>query len=182
MDVTTNLKTLEGEERIEFIKTLYGNVENFYDDRRLLRTNSLIREGNSVASDKYPAMFTMADTNRDGYVSLYREYLADSDPTGYTTALRVFGSWKLWKKLRASATFQSYFDAWDEELEVKVRAEAVQNMRSITNPAAAKWLAEGGWNGAKRGRPTKEKKDRDARIEAAMREELADDADRILRH
>jgi hypothetical protein len=74
-----------------------------------------------------------------------------------------------------------HIELWREELEVKLRSEAVRNVLKMTdnNFNAAKWAADGHWN-VKRGRPSKEEAARERKMRERAADSLKDDADRVV--
>jgi len=152
-----------------------------------LRTMSLFFELNVTS---YPAYFTTKDQDHtyDGveYMSLKALYLELGDVTEYSFALAVFGRWATWQRLVANKEFMPIVANWRNELEVKIRSEAIQAIRNISGVegakgmAASKYLADKGWNDqAKRGRPTKSEVARERKMQAHIKEDLDDDAARL---
>jgi len=86
------------------------------------------------------------------------------DPTEYAAAMTIVGDWDHWLMVRNHPNIKHHVDKWLEELAVKLRSEAVQDMvrhsKAVGGTAAAKWLADKGYADAdtkKRvGRPKKE--------------------------
>ncbi len=126
---------------------------------------------------------------RDGYVNLGREYLRDCDPTGYTTATRIFGDYGYWKHLLKASWFRDAVRIWDEELEAKLYAQGLATIRAIANSddkgalTAAKYLANREFklngNGPKRGRPSAEEVEGKLAQVAQDVSDIAADAARI---
>jgi len=165
------------------IRELFGDSDNFTDARNALRTTSLIKETRETLNQTYHPWFTIRETDRFGCVSLKAEFMKDADPTGYTTAMRVFGSYPHWERMRRNKFIGKHIKMWEEELEVKLRSEAIKKMRKMDSPTAAKWLATRGWDGGApnvRGRPTKDEVTRERKIQAAIMDEIEDDAKRVL--
>ena len=72
-------------------------------------------------------------------------------------------------------------DAWTEELEVMLVAEAVAKMRKTGSVAAQQWLAKRGWNAEIRaGRPSKAKVAGELKRDKELTKMLEDDASRII--
>lgn len=109
--------------------------------------------------------FTLFQT-KEGYTNLGREYIADADPSGYTTSTRIFGDFGYWKYLMKAQWFREAVKIWDEELEAKLYAEGLAKIRKLALSddkgalTAAKYLAGKEFKlssvGPKRGRPSKE--------------------------
>jgi hypothetical protein len=85
------------------------------------------------------------------YISMRRLYLEMGDPTEYEFAIEVLGSWDHWLRLCNAPSVRENIDRWREELETKLRAQAVKSMIETATTAgakgttAAKWLATAGW-------------------------------------
>jgi hypothetical protein len=91
----------------------------------------------------------MNDTWHDIYVSL-------RDPSEYKPAMQLAGSWDKWKKVRAK--HEELINSWAEEVDAILSSEAIEVMKEHAKQpggtAAAKWLAEKSYKGAKGvGRP-----------------------------
>ena len=117
------------------------------------------------------------------YIDIHDLFMECADPTGYSFAIRAFGSWDHLQHLRTLAWFKRYYDSWLDELEVRLRSEAIQSLISQSKDnkgtTAAKYLAERGWE-KKRGRPSNEEVERERRQQAMLRDELEQDFDRVL--
>lgn len=80
--------------------------------------------------------------------SLHRIYMECSDPTEYTVAQKLFGSFKLWQAFVASATVAPHIEELREELALKLKSEAMASLRETMltegskGTTAAKYLAE----------------------------------------
>lgn len=126
---------------------------------------------------------------REGYKNLGREYLADCDPTGYTTSTRIFGDYGYWKHLMKAAWFRDAVAIWDEELEAKLYAQGLAKIRELANSddkgalTAAKFLANKEFklnaSGPKRGRPSNEEVEGKLAQVAQELSEVNEDAARI---
>jgi hypothetical protein len=80
------------------------------------------------------------------------------DPVEYDFATKYLLGWKQWQRLLANRIIRRHIDEWREELEMKLRARAVQQM--IDQAAAGgfqanKWLNDMGWSVRAAGRPSK---------------------------
>lgn len=126
---------------------------------------------------------------KDGLVCLGKEYIRDADPSGYTTATRLFGEFGYWKHLLKAGWFREAVGLWNEELEAKLYSEGLAKIRELANSddkgalTAAKYLANrefvGNRSGPKRGRPSNEEVEGRLVSEAKELSEVADDAARI---
>jgi hypothetical protein len=78
----------------------------------------------------------------------HREYVRQSDPTDYAAAMTLIGQWEHWTMLLDCKPFMEHLEKWREEVAVKVRSEAVAELKKQSKTdkgtAAAKWLAEQG--------------------------------------
>jgi hypothetical protein len=91
-------------------------------------------------------------------------FLDCRDPSEYQPAQLLLGDWEHWLEVRNHALIKPHVDKWQAELEVKLRSEAIQQIKSHAKQpggtAAAKWLADKGYaeEGVKKavGRPKKE--------------------------
>lgn len=164
--------------------------EDFKDNQGRWRTSSLFMETNKDES-KYPSIFTLGDTDRDGRISMQRLYLAANDPTEYLAAKHIFGSLDCWDNLTRSPFFQPYLASWRKDLHGSIRSRGIRKIEeaaekgSVNGPqlAAAKWLATQEWDGNKlvqgkrsAGRPPKTS-DPEMRLKEALdgiKEEEAD--------
>lgn len=122
-------------------------------------------------SDHLYSVYTLKDYDHtvDGvtYPSLRKLYVEMEDPTEYEFAVKHLDGWVHWKKLTESSFFQSYLKEWREELEVRMRAKALNRIKARAvedgkdSFAADKILLAGGWKASeeksKVGRPTKDK-------------------------
>lgn len=91
-------------------------------------------------------------------------FLDCRDPSEYQPAQMLLGDWEHWLEVRNHVLIKPHVDKWQAELEVKLRSEAITQMKSHAKQpggtAAAKWLADKGYaeEGVKKavGRPKKE--------------------------
>lgn len=118
--------------------------------------------------------YTLKEYDHKGYPSLYRLYMAETDPTEYTFSNKYFDGWSHWQELCECDWFKPYITAWRKEFELRLRAEAVARLMDVASGASReavqvnKWLAEGmyqpkGKKGSTgRGRPSKEEISKEA--------------------
>lgn len=160
-------------------------------DKKLLKdtqgrplTQSLFLElGYNV---KY-ALFTLGDDDRKykgkPYISLKKLFLYAEDVTEYVFATKYLINWDHWQRLNANKALQPYFEKWRYELELQIRASAIQSIISESSGdkgfQAAKWLASKGWDKRGPGRPTKEQIVNARAIELNIEEEFFRDAERM---
>jgi len=156
-------------------------MPEYKDSMGRYRTQSLFLETISITTET--PVFTLKPQDHKGLPSLKRLYLEWMDPTEYSFAVEVLGSWEHWLKLCGSEWFMEHITVWRDELEIKLRSEGVASMRKLAakgNKDASKWLAEKGWNkrsGA--GRPSKEEVERERMQQARLASDLDDDAKRL---
>jgi len=118
------------------------------------------------------------------YPSLKKLYLAEEDPTEYAFAEKHLLGWQHWKRLCENKVLSKHIEEWREELELKIRSQAVRDMMNMCasesgNYSAAKFLADRGWEKRAAGRPSKAEKDKHLRIEEKIEEEFAADVKRL---
>lgn len=157
------------------------------------RTTSLFwehRKGESGA-EKYPPLFTTKekDLEVDGvtYRSLKVIYFSyDHIPSNeYEFAMDIFGSWDHWIWITTKSQLKGMFQAWRDELEIKIKANAIRTIiQQSRDPEkglqAARLIASGEHKGeAKRGRPSKAEVERQLKIEAGVRDTLDEDMERL---
>ena len=94
-------------------------------------------------------------------------YLDCADPTEYRAAAALTGDWQHWQIVRNHHKLKHIFDFWKEELDMKLKSDAVMALieasRQPGGTAAAKYLSEHGYDLSVRdkksvGRPKKEEK------------------------
>jgi hypothetical protein len=119
------------------------------------------------------------------YPSIKRLYLEMEDVTEYLFATTYFMGWKHWRRLQGNKILKSHFDDWREELEIKLRGQAIRDIIGITADnsqgsfQAAKWLADKGWDKRTAGRPNKAEMQREDRIKEKVAEEYSGDVARM---
>jgi len=139
------------------------NKVNLRDTNGKPLTISLFLE---INYDRKYAVYTLKEDDYEFegklYPSIKKLYMAEEDPTEYEFATKHFLGWKHWKRLNDNKTLSPYFEEWREELEVKVRSQAIRDIMGMCAEsaqgsfAAAKWLADRGWDKRGAGRPSKE--------------------------
>lgn len=118
------------------------------------------------------------------YPSLKALYLKEEDPTEYSFASKHLLGWQHWKRLCENKQILKYIEEWREELELKIRSQAIRDMVNLCasengNFSAAKFLADRGWEKRGAGRPSKAEKERHERIQERIDEEFAADVKRM---
>lgn len=170
----------EEEETPTGSKTLTG-YEHLKDSMGRFRTQSLFVEHKH---DSYPAPFTLKEYNHRGALSMYLKYMEYSDPTEYSVALGLLGSWRHWKGLTEAVWFKPYIDQWRKELKAKLEYERFEEMRDKAASGdirATKWLADqyGPQKSPKRGRPSKAEKNKLLKEEREHQDLLNEEAERL---
>lgn len=122
------------------------------------------------------------------YKSMYKLYMEIADPTEYEFAMQVLGSWNHWQVLQKASWMKEYVQAWRDELAIKLRSKAIKAMVDVAvsegakGTTAAKYLAEEGWNkGSGKGRPSKDKIEREANKIVRIHEEVDEDIERMMK-
>lgn len=118
------------------------------------------------------------------YPSLKSLYLKEEDPTEYNFATRHLLGWNHWKRLCENKQLAVHINEWREELELKIRSQAVRDMMNLCasesgNFSAAKFLADRGWDKRAAGRPSKKEREQHLRIEERLSAEFEDDLKRL---
>lgn len=105
-------------------------------------TIALFKETNDGRS-AHPWIWTMKE-----WKEVYLDY---SDPTEYLPAMHLIGDWNHWKAIVKSWGCNPFITEWREEVKIKLKAEAIANLIKIAKTekgtAAARWLAEKGFEG-----------------------------------
>ncbi len=118
------------------------------------------------------------------YPSLKKLYLKEEDPTEYAFATKYLLGWQHWKRLCENKAIAKHIDEWREELELKLRCQAIRDMQNLCasesgNYSAAKFLADRGWEKRGAGRPSKADKERHLRVEERLDQEFGADVARM---
>lgn len=147
-------------------------------------TQSLFLE---IGYDTDKAIYTLKDEDHEykgnTYYSLKRLYLEMEDPTEYEFANQYLLGWQHWKRLKANKMLSKHFEEWEEELELRLRAQgiraAIDQAAEDKGFQAAKWLADKGWQKNSVGRPSKHEKLREERMQAKLDDEFSADVIRL---
>lgn len=122
---------------------------------------------------KFKAPFTLEQWRR--------VYIEHSDPTEYQPAMELVGDWGHWLTIRNYPTLKPHFDVWQQEVEVKLRSEALVQMMKHSKKdggtAASKWIAEGGY--VKRDTRRKNEKQMEDTIKKGVSDRVSKDAERL---
>lgn len=153
------------------------------DGRGCVRTTSLFYETNTIKT--LEPIYTLRPYDFEGLLSLKRLYLEEMDSTEYIFANKYMYDYKHWRKVKRNKHIQKYIKDWEEELEVKIRAEAVMQLQKMSKDSgnlglqAAKFVAQKGWDKAGKGRPSKEEVTAEVRKSARIQQETTEDWNRI---
>lgn len=123
------------------------------------------------------------------YPSLFKLYMEMEDLTEYKFATTYFEDWEHWQMVANTFFLKPYISKWRIELDLKVRSEALQKIRSEAKDqdsknkfAANKILIDRSWESKeeKKGRPTKAQIEARAKDIAQEDAQLQEDLKRIL--
>jgi hypothetical protein len=168
------------------------DVNKFRNSGGQRYTNGLFYE--TTLADKATVLYTLKDQDHKGYPSLYRLYMEQEDLTEWEFANTYLDGWEHWTMLCSSQWFKPYAERWRHELELKLKARALNSVREVAKGGgqnayyANKFLLEGGWkekdssSGRGRGRP---KKTKDATQEEILaleaKQRIKDDFERVIK-
>mgnify|MGYP001461498883 FL=1 len=117
------------------------------------------------------------------YPSLKRLYLELEDPTEYAFATQYLAGWGQWKRILNNKNLRKHVDEWREELELKLRSQAVQDIIQMSADEkgfqAARWLADRGWEKKGAGRPKKDTSEHDSKMQKRLEDEFSADIVRL---
>lgn len=142
-----------------------------------------------TAQNKANVIYTLKQEEHLGYPSLYLKYLEEGDITEYTFAVNHLGGWAHWKILSETSFFRPYLTDWREELEVKLRSQALAkiiNTAAGTTKdafAAQKFVSHREWDkaaGPTKGRPSNRQIKQAANDIAADNARLNEDLQRLM--
>lgn len=184
---TKTLLSLEKDELFHFFRS------QARDERNLMRTTSLFWEVRRDRAEdaNFQPLFTLKDEDHevDGhyFFSLKKIYMEYDHVPGleYDFAKDIFGSWDHWQKLIKSS-MRHEFQSWRDELDVRIKAEALRNMMIASRSpdargvAASKYLADKGYADKRvAGRPSKEEVERQKKIATDVQNTLSEDMERL---
>lgn len=120
---------------------------------------------------------------------MYRKYMEIADPTEYSQAIALLGSWRHWEVLTACEWFQPYVERWRSELATKFESDRYHEMKDVAEKSkgtsagirATAWLAErySPTEKPKRGRPSEDEKKARLKEEADEDKQLKEEAERL---
>ena len=157
----------------------------FKDKKNQWLTRGLFYELSDYSVDKF-AIFTDGDEDvtKKGVklISLKNRYLAVADPTEYEFAIQELGGWSHWKAMLDSPPILKEVESWREELEIKIRSEAISQMSIHAKEGsyqASKYLADKGWDLRKAGAPSKAEKAGQKKTDRKLAAVINADAQRL---
>lgn len=177
-----------------------SNTLPLVDVRNRYRTRSLFFEtynSDRLDPDIYYPIWTLKDRDfeikpintiyrpdrNNKLPSLRNIYLSYDDPTEYTFAEKVFGSWEHWQVVSRTADIKDEVERWRNEMKVRIESEAFRAARAIASTGegmlalqAAKWLHQAVQPKNTKGRPSK--KDVEAEAKKLVREKVDQVEDR----
>jgi len=181
----TKVKHIDTPKGVKALPTAAA-YDSLKDSTGRFRTQSLFIE---YKHPKYPAPFTLKDYDHKGALSMYRLYMDAGDPTEYSQAIAMLGSWRHWKALTSSEWFSEVVNKWRDELKIKFESDRYREMKDVTETckgtpqgvSATKWLAERYSNveKPKRGRPSKAEKESHLRESSQEDQLLKEEAERL---
>ena len=170
------------------------HLENykFRNDNNQRYTKQLFHEQNVQVQEGVRAInpiFSLHD-DKPGLINFRKEYVADEDPTGFTTASRLLENYDHWLLLMKSPWFREAKAIWDLELDAKLTSRAFRKIQEVAvsdSPqalVAAKFLANKEYKEKRnaktnRGRPTNEEVEGELKREVARAKDFRDDLERI---
>lgn len=130
----------------------------------------------TTLSDKSQVIYTLKDTEHEGYPSLYQLYMDADDPTEYSFAINHLDGWGHWERLCECSWFKPHLSRWRRELEIRCRSRELARIRGIASQSgkeafqAQKYILNGLW----KDKPEKR------RAGAPSKDEIKDAANRIV--
>lgn len=160
------------------------DTESLWNENGTVKSRALFVQTRSQhQGEEFDPLFSLQrDKVLEGklYPSLKELYVQIGDITEYNFALEVFGDWETWHQIQASPILAPHIQKWREELEVKLRSEAINTLIKVSaspdakSTTAAKYVAEKGWE-----KQYREKDPVQSRIQKKLSAEFEDDAARI---
>lgn len=136
----------------------------FKDTKNQWLTRGLFYELSDYKVGEF-VQFTLSDEDitKKGkkLISLRSLYIEAGDPTEYLFAILHLGGWSHWKKMLGCKDIATAVEDWREELEIKIRSEAIVQMADNALAGqfqASKYFADKGWDLRKAGAPSKAEK------------------------
>ena len=169
------------------------SLKQLKTDNGIVRTKSLFYELSYV--DPEYALFTLKEEdivmpNGRPATALSKLYLAFSttDPTEYSFAISVFGSWDIWEKMQQTAPLKKPIEKWRREADVKRKSLAFESvLKEIQEDGrssftAAKFLINEEWKPKEDGRTARKARGAEAKStseEAFEKAGVSEDLERL---
>ncbi len=133
------------------------------------------------------AVYTLDDVDKvykgKTYPSLKALYLEMEDPVEYNFATEHLLGWQHWQRLCANKTIGKHVAEWREELELKLRSNAIGEIIEISTTEkgfqAAKFVAKKEWETKGAGRPKVVDQEKEDRIQEKLEHEFSADIIRL---
>lgn len=155
----------------------------------------LFLEQSYTVNDKSNIPYTLRDEDHpEGYRSLYKLYMLTEDPTEFTFATKYLAGHSHWARLCESEWFIPFVVRWREELELKLKAKAMEIVQEVARDnshknqfEAVKILLNSGWRERTpskkgRGRPSKEELQGELKRTANEHHLLQEDLKRVTNY
>lgn len=149
---------------------------HFLDPMGRVRTQSLFWQ---FKNEKYTPLYTLEDFDHDDCLSLKKLYLEMSDLGEYDFANKYFYNYDHWMRICKHAMLFPYIEKIREELELKLRSEAIKKIYDLakgTNPAAlnaAKFISKREWElKHSSSRKNKKEKEKNSMLNEAVNQDL----------
>lgn len=113
-----------------------------------------------------------------------QRYVDCCDPTEYKGALELCGSWDEWLRFKREwPGFVKIIEEWNNEVEVKIRSEAV--MQLVKKAAdgevnSAKFIAKGEYKPKLMGTPRKKEQEKEKNIQTLTARKVDPEVERVL--
>lgn len=159
-----------------------------------LYTKRLFFEQAYDVNDKTPCIYTLKDEDftldDKTYVSLYPHYLRMEDLTEYRFATTFFESYEHFSLLCNCSWFKPHIERWRKELRLKIRQNAIENIRAVARDEGSKNFFEANKmilsgmleekKGTSRGRPSKDEVSESVKEMAREDYSISKDYDRLI--
>ena len=158
--------------------------KDLLDTQGRYRTKSLFKESQTPL---YPYYFTLKEEDDGKIKSLKGVYLSCADITEYKFAKQVFNSFNHWEVLLKAAPFRAEVENWRKELNLRLRSEAIDNIRNIAAKAngqvaltASRYILDLTEDPANKvGRPKKDTTEEELRYRLRHTDEVNKDYERL---
>lgn len=120
-----------------------------------------------------------------GTINLGDVYMAIGDPTEYEFAIRAFGTFRIWRRIKETAWGKKFAPMYAEELSVKMKSSAIKDIvdlakdtetKETTKLQALKFVVAGEWGLGKKIQVTASVADKKAK---QVKNQVAEDLERI---